>query len=407
MAIVDMTICAKLYPNLKQRVWLTRQFGNCRFIFNHGIDYCKPKVRKYCRLAKKNGKRYARKQRVYPTEKELDHDLTLMKKANPWLKISDSRSLQCSLKALLKAYQNHFSLGNGYPRYKSRKNHRQSYTTTSIPKQVSNNKLRLAKLGPVKAHFAMPITEKVKQMTVIHEPDGSYQARLVVKCEKQALPKTGKWIGIDVGLLHLLNLSNGMKFDFKHYSKFVKNQKYDWEKREARRRIHAKRVIKYFEWAHYFDNNIPLLDLDDFRNYQKARIMVAKYSRKIKNQRYNYLQWLTTWLVRRYDMIAIENLKVSKMLKNHHLAHSISGGAWRTFRILLQYKCDWYGKTLVPVNKDYTTQTCCQCGYNMSKHGHKIQLGIEHWICPECHQYHDRDTNASRVILKRALSCAV
>lgn len=136
-------------------------------------------------------------------------------------------------------------------------------------------------------------------------------------------------------------------------------------------------------------------DLSNFKNYQKAKMMVAKYSEKITNQRNNYLHVLTKTLVKQYDVIKIEDLKTKNLLKNHKLARAIANQSWRKLRSQLEYKCAWYGKQLVIVNPHKTSQICSNCGYDDGKH----TLEVRHWMCPKCGINHDRDVNAAKNIL--------
>lgn len=137
-------------------------------------------------------------------------------------------------------------------------------------------------------------------------------------------------------------------------------------------------------------------ELFNFKNYQKAKHMVAKYNEKIANQRKDYLHKLTRSLVEQYDVIKIEDLKVKNLLKNHTLARAIANQSWREIRIQLEYKCAWYGKQLVTVNPRKTSQICSNCGYDDGKH----TLDIRQWTCPKCGTHHDRDINAAKNILQ-------
>ena len=138
--------------------------------------------------------------------------------------------------------------------------------------------------------------------------------------------------------------------------------------------------------------------VDDFSGWQKARRIKAKYQARIANKRHDYLEKITTELVRQYDVIAIEDLKVKNLQKNHHLAKAISNASWHLFRTMLEYKCEWYGKKLITVNPKNTSRICSKCQFNS---GEK-PLNIREWTCPKCHAHHDRDINAAVNILNKA-----
>ena len=211
------------------------------------------------------------------------------------------------------------------------------------------------------------------------------------------LKKTGKQVGIDAGVADLAILSNGIKyptFDGSHYEKKADN----WQRKYSRRYNLANRLCLQ-------DKNRKVLcprNLDNFKNWQKAQKMKARYQAKVANKRHDYLQKLTTYLIRQYDVIVIEDLRTKNLLKNHHLAKSISNASWYLFRTMLEYKCQWYGKKLIAVDPRNTSRICSNCGYNS---GAK-PLNIREWNCPKCHVHHDRDINAAINILHRAVEVA-
>ena len=143
------------------------------------------------------------------------------------------------------------------------------------------------------------------------------------------------------------------------------------------------------------------LKLTDFRNYQKARRMCAKIHAHIANQRKDYLDKVTTAIVRNYDVIAIEDLKAKGMMHNHNFARALANVGWSMFANMLAYKCAFYGKTLIRVNPAYTSQTCSICGTvnNRLGYNHYGWLAVREWTCPVCETQHDRDINAAQNIL--------
>ena len=139
--------------------------------------------------------------------------------------------------------------------------------------------------------------------------------------------------------------------------------------------------------------------MNDYQNWQRAQQIKARYQQRIANKRKDYLHKLTTNLVKRYDVIVIEDLKTKNLQKNHHLAKSIANASWYQFRSMLEYKCAWYGKYLIVVKPNYTSQICSKCGFNSGKK----PLEIREWTCPKCGVHHDRDINAAVNILNKGL----
>ena len=220
---------------------------------------------------------------------------------------------------------------------------------------------------------------------------GNFYALVVADTEIQALPSTGNAVGIDMGVADLMITSDGVKYPTIRFDKMLSKKKRYWERKLARRRALAEKEIA---WDKHNKVDYPRT-LMDFSNYQKARVMVAKYNEKIANQRNYYHHLLTKSLVEQYDVIKIEDLKTKNLLKNHHLARAIANQGWRELRSQLEYKCAWYGKQLVTVNPRKTSQICSNCGFDDGKH----ELNIREWTCSNCGTTHDRDINASINIL--------
>jgi putative transposase len=144
--------------------------------------------------------------------------------------------------------------------------------------------------------------------------------------------------------------------------------------------------------------------LRDSKNYQKQRLLVAKLHQKVRNQRRNFLQNLSTKLIKNHDVIVAEELRSANLLKNHALAMSISDVGWRSFLGMLDYKADLYGRTFVKVNPKNTTQTCHECGFVMgTEDTQKLTLKDRQWTCPKCGAFHIRDHNAAQNILAKGL----
>ena len=376
----------RLYPNRNQQDQLYRMFGNDRFVWNQMLEMM-------------NSRYYNNKKLPFLGKFNLNYPPKPLKQEYPFLKASDSSSLQLVNEYLVQAWKNFFNDKTGRigkPRFHSRKYSWQSYTGKSTVKIAGKRYLKMPKLGYIKTSKTVLLNKaKIKRYTVLRDSTGRYYVSLMVEIkDPEPFNKTGRQVGIDVGVADLAILSNGIKyptFDGSYYKK----KAIKWQRKYSRRRELANRLCLQ-------DKNRKVLcprNLDSFKNWQKAQKMKARYQAKIANKRHDYLQKLTTHLVRQYDVIVIEDLRTKNLLKNHHLAKSISNASWSLFRQMLEYKCKWYGKKLMAVDPKNTSRICSNCGYNS---GPK-PLNIREWTCPKCHVHHDRDINAAVNILNRAV----
>jgi len=360
----------KIYPNRAQQRLINQTFGHSRFVWNQ-------------MLAMLNT-RYDNN----PDAKLLSYNalsilLTQLKKEYPWLKEVDAKALQNSVKTLREAFNRFFNKQSNYPRFKSGKIYKQTYKTLERTIRFNANQryIKLPKLGWVKCSMSLNDmnNDNITSVTVSRKSNNNYYISVLVESENQALPKTEKAVGVDQGLTDLAITSDGVKYPSLYLHRKYKKQLHYWEKRLARRRIQAKKDDKDLRYA---------------KNYQKARIQVAKLHQKMKDTRKDYLHKITTDLVETYDVICIEDLKTSNMIKNHNLAQSIASQSWRMFRNMLAYKCLTYERELVVVNPYKTSQVCSSCGVETGKK----PLRVRHFTCPTCHTQHDRDINASKNI---------
>ena len=371
----------RIYPNLEQQHQIIDNFGCCRFVWNRMLNM---QIERY-----KNS----------PDSKFLNGFamnilLKQLKYEYPWLKQVDSTSLQDTCETLAVTYQRFFKRLGGYPKFKSRKYPKKSYKSKMVTNNirlVNNHYLKLPKLGIMKFKGRLT-TGKIKSATIKLSPSGKFYCVLLTECENQTpFDKTNKNVGLDMGVADLMITSNGMKYPTIRFDKINHKKLHYWQKRYARRRAQA--VVLVAQDRH---NKVLLpRELSDFKNVEKARLMVAKYNEKIANQRNNYLHNLTKQLVEQYDVIKIEDLKTKNLMKNHKLARAIANASWREIRRQLEYKCAWYGKQLVIVNPRKTSQICSNCGFDDGKH----TLDIRKWTCPNCGMNHDRDINAAKNIL--------
>ena len=370
----------RIYPNLEQQDKIIANFGYNRFVWNQMLDMM---IQRY----ENNPKA------PFLNSFALNNLLKQLKSENPFLKEAESTSLQNTNHDLIEAYKKFFREHKGFPKFKSRKFPKQSYQSNSVDRNIQQigNRIKLPKLGLIKFKCGRKIEGKIKNATIRLSATGKFYAILLVDTEIPELPKTHYSVGIDMGVSDLMITSDGVKYPTIRFDKILANKKHYWEKRLARRRLQAQKEIA---WDKHNKVLVPR-DFSDFKNYLKAKHMVAKYNEKIANQRNDYLHKLTKSLVETYDVIKIEDLKAKNLLKNHKLARAISNQGWAEIRRQLEYKCAWYGKQLVVVNPYKTSQVCSACGYDDGKH----TLDIREWICPSCGTHHDRDINAAINIL--------
>ena len=357
----------RIYPNSAQRQQLARQFGCCRFVYNWAL---------------------ATKKEAYEERGEslsvftLNKHLTALKKEaeTEWLNEVSVAALQGAIADMGKAYANFFrrvkqgAARPGFPRFKRKGNEQSAYFAGSAY-GVREGRLRIARVpGLVRVRWdKRPLPSAPSSVTVIQQADGTYYASFVVQVSPTALPKTGQGTGLDLGITDLVTTSQGWKSG---------NPKH-LQRSQAKLRREQKRLSRKTKGS---------------SNWHKQRAKVARVHSRVVNQRREFLHVLSTQIVRENDLIAVEDLNVSGMVKNHSLARAISDAGWRTFREMLRYKAEWYGREFVEVGRFFaSSKTCSACGEKADK----MPLSIREWSCP-CGATHDRDTNAAENILAEA-----
>ena len=365
----------RIYPTEEQEIFFAKTFGCVRKVYNLMLNDRKK--------AYEEVKNDPSKKMTFPTPAKY-------KKEFPFLKEVDSLALANAQLHLDKAYKNFFrDKSVGFPRFKSKKNPVQSYTTNNQNGTVALIDNKFIKVPKLKSLIRIKLHRQpkgmIKSATISRHSSGKYYISLLCKEEISELPKTNSAIGIDLGITDFAILSDGQKIDnHKFTSKMEKKLKRE-QRKLSKRALLAK------------NKGIPL---SEAKNYQKQKRKVARLHEKVMNQRTDFLNKLSTEIIKNHDIICIEDLNVKGMLRNHKLARSISDVSWSSFVAKLQYKADWYGREIIKVDQWFpSSQICSECGH---KDGKK-SLDIREWTCPICHTHHDRDINASINILTEGL----
>ena len=360
MKLIHKSYKFRIYPTKEQESLLSKHFGHCRFVFNYFLNERKEKY-----LNEKTSLNY------YDNTKTL----TELKKQEEfeWLKQVNAQSLQASIRNLDTAYKNFFRGNAKFPQFKSRKK-KNSFTVPQSAK-LEDGKIIIPKFKEgIKVKLHREVNGEIGKMCITKTPTGKYYVLIFTEQEVEELPKTNKQVGIDLGLKDFVITSDNKKFKNNRYTK-----KYARELKKAQQHLSRKQKGS--------------------NGFEKQKLKVAKIHEKIASCRLDTLHKVSHQLVNENDLIVCEDLNVKGMIKNHKLSKHIADASWGNFVTLLQYKCDWYGKELVKVNRFYpSSKTCSECGWI----NQDLKLSDREWTCKNGHVL-DRDLNASRNILKEGL----
>lgn len=356
----------RLYPNEAQKVLIAKHLGCCRFIYNRAL---------------------AKKVKAFQTDKtnlsrfDIQAELPNMKKSEEfhWLKEVNSQSLQASLADLDSAYTKFFREHKGFPKFKSKKDSRQSF---SIPQKTKvdfeSGRVFIPKFrGGIKAKFHRTFDGLVKSSTISRTSTGKYFISILVEVNESEVPMKpiceNKAVGIDLGIKTFAVLSDGTEIPNPKHLK----QSLDKVKKLQRSLSHKTKGSK---------------------NREKARRKLALAHEQVTNRRNDFLHKVTSYLVNNYDIICLEDLNVKGMVKNHHLAQALSDIAIGTFNTFLEYKAKDRGVNILRIGRFEPSSKMCTCG-NIN---HNLTLAMRKWTCPKCGAIHDRDLLAANNIKRFA-----
>lgn len=358
----------RFYPTAEQEQLLRQTLGCVRLVYNKA-------------LALRTDAWYQKQERV--GYNQTSNALTHWKREEElsFLKDVSSVPLQQSLRHLQTAFTNFFASRAKYPNFKKKRNGG-SATFTRGSFSLKDGQVWLAKCNaslPIRWSRQLPKDSDPSSLTVKLSPTGRWTVSILVDEEIQKLEPVTAKVGIDLGITSLATLSTGEKIANPRTFKVKRRKLAKRQKALARKQKGSK-------------------------NRYKARLKVAKAYAEITDARNDFLQKLTTKLIRENQTIVVETLAVKNMVKNHKLAQAISEASWSELVHQLEYKADWYGRELIKIDQWFpSSKRCGNCGYIVDK----LPLSIREWTCPSCNTRHDRDVNASRNLLAVGLTVAV
>lgn len=366
----------RLYPNKTQTEQFNKLLGCYRFVYNQ------------CLARKINSYKENKISENLSTLGHFIHHELLKDNNFIWLREQNTKVLKQAVNDMLSAYKNFFTQHKGFPKFKSKRDNKQScrFELGAISRRndYTTYKLSLANIKNVKfrcnkkyAEYLQKYKSNIKQATLSKLHCGEYYLSILVDGDltHKGLRDTDNAVGIDLGIKDFVITSEGEVFDNLHFKKSQSNK--------------IKRLQRQLSKKQKGSNN---------RN--KARIRLAKAYKKINDKKQYYLHQISNTLINENQVICVEDLNVKGMLKNHKLAESIQEMNFGEFRRILEYKANWYNRKIVYVDRFYpSSKTCNHCGY-INK---QLKLSDRQWVCPQCGEPIDRDYNAALNILDEGL----
>ena len=388
MGSVYKAIEIQIYPRRDQEILISKTLGCCRFVYNKCLEYRQTS--------------YQNGVSVSPTD-TVNH-ITGLKDEFIFLKEVNSKVLQQSVRDLNTAFSNFFKKKSNYPKFKSRKDYRQSCRFSNQAfSGIKGNRISLItglkdilfKCSRRDEKFLNRHKNEVVSITLTRTCSGKYLLSIRFNVEPCYLPDTDNVIGLDLGIKDFAVDSNGKRYPNMHFKR-------DSEKilKRLHRRLNRKRMVPTGKniFSKKWNKEIP--ETRPSKNRNKARIKLAKKEEHIANKRKTYLQQLSSTIVRENQVIVVEDLSTKGMMHNHKLAKHIQDCGWSMFVNMLEYKCAKYGRTLVKIDRFYPSSKRCNCCGNIYRN---LKLSEREWVCTSCGSVIDRDYNASRNILEEGL----
>lgn len=355
----------KLKPTKSQRETLGQWMGACRYVYNLCLDYRQTLWKGH---------------RVTISKNDAQKELAVLKKDYSWIAQVNAQTLQDVVERLWASYDGFFKAGKGFPKFARRGQYRSFAFKQEVKLHPNTSTIVLPKFGKVKYHNSreLPADAVIKRATVSEQVDGWYVSLNVETTIAPWPVALTARVGVDVGLKELVTLSTG---------ETVANPKH---LQNAQRRLtRLQRAVSRKKKGS--------------SNRKKAVQRLAKQHLRVRNTRQDYLQKLTTRLLRENQAIVTEKLNLVGMVKNRNLAQGITDASWGELNRQLAYKAVWYGRTHEQVAPHHTSQDCAACGYRHKE----LTLAVREWRCPHCGTQHDRDVNAARNIEQKAVGHTV